>query len=287
MAFPPPPAAPTDLTVSSGSGTLVLVVFSSLALILVLAALVNWRRSGSPIFLAILAGGLVTCALEPFADVLGLVWFPIHRQVHGFTSLGVPIPLFVVIGYLCFFGLVTWCLLRLLEAGPTRQRFRRIAGGGLAAALALELPLLPTGVYTYYGRQPLEILGYPLIWMTINSGACIISALVIYRGRAFFTGIRAFATVALMPCADGAVMLATGWPAFTAMHSSAPQWLIHASGLVTLGAGFAVFALVAEVCCPDGRWYVPAQVAGPAWVRDRIGAGERPVADGRTYEKVA
>jgi hypothetical protein len=265
----------------------VLVVFSSIATVLVLAALINWRRSGSPIFLAILAGGLVTCLLEPFADVLGLVWFPVHHQVHGFSALGVPIPLFVVIGYLCFFGLVTWGLLRLLEAGPSRRQFWQIAGGGFAAALAMEFALLPTGVYTYYGPQPLKVLDYPLIWMTINAGACVVSALVIYRFRGFFTGVRALATIALMPCADGAVMVATGWPAFTAMHSSLPQWLIQVSGLITLGAGFGVFAFVAEVCCPGGRWYVPAKVAGPAWVSHRIGAAEPAVAHRGAYERVA
>lgn len=286
MTYPPPPTAPTGMTVPHDSATVVLAVFSTIAVVLVVAALITWRRSGSPLMLAILTGGLVTVALEPFADVLGLVWFPEYDQIHAFTSLGVPIPLFVVVGYLCFFGLVTWSLLRLLETGPSRRQFGRIAGVGLGAALLLEFPLLPTGVYTYYGPQPLEVFDYPLIWMTINSGACVVAALVIYRFRPFFTGGRAFAVVPLLPCVDGAVMLATGWPAFTVMHSSAPQWAVNLSGLVTVGLGLGLYGLVAEVCCTDGRFHVPARVPGPAWVA-RLMAGSEPPVPARPYEPVA
>ncbi len=285
MAYPPPPTAPTEMTVPHDSATLVLAVFSTLAAVLVVAAVISWRRSGSPLMLAVLAGGLVAVVMEPFADVLGLVWFPVHDQIHAFTTLGVPIPLFVVVGYLCFFGLVTWSFLRLMETGPTRRQFRRIAGMGLGAALLLEFPLLPTGVYTYYGPQPLKLLDYPLIWMTINSGACLLAALVIYRFRPFFTGARTLATLLLIPCADGAVMLATGWPAFTAIHSTAPQWVVNLSGLVTLGLGLGLYGLVAEVCCTDGRFHVPPREAGPAWIARLMAPAEAPVA-ARTYEPV-
>jgi hypothetical protein len=286
VAYPPPPTAPTGMTVPHDSATLVLAVFSTIAAVLVVAAVITWRRSGSPLLAAVLAGGLVTVALEPFADVLGLVWFPVDDQIHAFTTLGVPIPLFVVVGYLCFFGLVTWSLLRLMETGPSRRRFWGIAGVGLGAALLLEFPLLPTGVYTYYGPQPLKVLDYPLIWMTINSGACLVAALVIYRFRPFFSGGRAFATVALLPCADGAMMLATGWPAFTVMHTEAPQWAVNFSGLVTVGLGIGLYGLVAEVCCTDGRFHIPARAAGPAWVA-RWMAGRTPPAPAPAYETVA
>ena len=287
MAYPPPPTAPTGMTVPHDSATMVLAVFSTIAVVLVVTALVTWRRSGSPLMAAILGGGLVTVLLEPFADVLGLVWFPVDDQVHAFTALGVPIPLFVVVGYLCFFGLVTWSLLRLMEAGPTRRAFWGIAGVGLGAALLLEFPLLPTGVYTYYGPQPLKVLDYPLVWMTINSGACLLSALVIYRFRRVFTGRRAFLTLALMPCVDGAVMVGTGWPAFAVMHTAAPQWAVNLSGLVTVGLGFGLYGLVAEICCTDGAFHVPAQVPGPAWIaRWRAGAPP-PAAPARPYEPVA
>jgi hypothetical protein len=264
LAYPPPPNAPPELTVPAANATLVLVALCAVAAVGIVWSLGHWYRRGNIAFLAVLLGGLVTSLLEPFADVLGLVWFPEHDQVHAFTGLGVPIPLFVVVGYLCLFGLMTWMTLRHLESSPTRTRFWVFSSAMLLTACVFEWLLLTSGTYLYYGRQPLEVLGYPLYWMTINSGACMVAALVIYRFRGFFTGLRAFATLALIPCADGAVMLATGWPAFAGLHSDLPDWAVHLTGLVSIALGLAMRAAVAEVCCRGGRWYSPP--------RDRVAA---------------
>lgn len=256
MDYPPPPTAPLELTVDGGTADAVLIVLGAVGAVAVVWSLVQWLRTGSPLPFAVLLGGLATVMLEPFADVCGLVWFPEDDQVHAFTSMGVPIPMFVVMGYLCLFGMMTWATVLFMERGPSKRQYWRFTAGTLITATVFEWVLLTTDVYVYYGdNQPLEVLGYPLYWMTINSGACSLAALVIYSFRRFFTGPRAFVAIAITPTADGAVMLATGWPAFAAIHSDLPKGVIHLCGLVTIGLGLYLRWAIAEVCCPGGRWY--------------------------------
>ncbi|HTK64874.1 MAG TPA: hypothetical protein VL595_20975 [Pseudonocardia sp.] len=250
-AYPPPPTAPIDLTVPAANSTIVLAALSAVAVVGLGWAVLDGVRSRDVKFLAIWLGGLATSLLEPFADLLGLVWFPVNDQVHAFTMLGIPIPLFVVIGYTNLFGLMPWIMQR--GMGSTRRRYWSVSAAMLLGACVFEWLLLRAGTYVYYGNQPLDVWGYPMIWMTINTGACLVAAVVVFRFPGFFTGARALAAVALVPCADGAVMLGTGWPAFAAIHSDLPPVAVHALGLVTIGLGMVLYVVGAEICCTDGR----------------------------------
>lgn len=250
-AYPPPPTAPVDLTVPATNSTIVLVALGLVGAAGLGWAIVDGLRNRNIKFLAIFLGGLATSLLEPFADLLGLVWFPVNDQVHAFTMLGIPIPLFVVIGYTNLFGLMPWIMQR--GMGSTRRRYWNMSAAMLLGACVFEWLLLRAGTYLYYGNQPLDVWGYPMIWMTINTGACLVAAVVVFRFPDFFTGVRALAAVALVPCADGAVMLGTGWPAFAAIHSDLPPVAVHLLGLVTIGLGMVLYVLGAEICCADGR----------------------------------
>jgi hypothetical protein len=242
-----------DLAVSATNSTIVLAALGVVGVLGIGWALVDGVRNRNVRFLAIFLGGLATSLLEPFADLLGLVWFPVNDQVHAFTMLGIPIPLFVVIGYTNLFGLMPWIMLRTMQARPTRRRYWTMSGAMLLGACVFEWMLLRAGTYVYYGNQPLDVWGYPMIWMTINTGACLVAALIVFRFPGFFSGPRALAAIALVPCADGAVMLGTGWPAFAAIHTDLPQPVVHLLGLVTIGLGMVLYVVGAEVCCTDGR----------------------------------
>lgn len=270
--YPPPPLAPVELTVSATNSTIVLAALGLIAVGGFVWAVVDGARNRNVLFLSIFLGGLATSLLEPFADLLGLVWFPVNDQVHAFTMLGIPIPLFVVIGYTNLFGLMPLLMQR--GMGSTRRRYWSVSAAMLLGACVFEWLLLRAGTYLYYGNQPLDVWGYPMIWMTINTGACLVAALVVFRFPAFFTGARALPAIALLPCADGAVMLGTGWPAFAAIHSDLPPVVVNLLGLVTVGLGMLLYVVGAEVCCADGRLRpgVPAQSAP---------AASRPVEEAR------
>jgi hypothetical protein len=147
--------------------------------------------------------------------------------------------------------------------GSTRRRYWTVSAAMLLGACVFEWMLLRAGTYLYYGNQPLNVWGYPIIWMTINTGACLVAALAVFRFSAFFTGARALTAIALVPCADGAVMLGTGWPAFAAIHSDLPRVVVNLLGLVTIGLGMLLYVVGAEICCTDGRLH-PGLPARPA-----------------------
>ena len=259
-AYPPPPTAPVDLTVPALNSTIVLAALSAVGIAGLGWAVVDGVRNRNVKFLAIFLGGLATSLLEPFADLLGLVWFPVHDQVHAFTALGIPIPLFVVVGYTNLFGLMPLIMQR--GMGSTRRRYWGVSATMLLGACVFEWLLLRAGTYLYYGNQPLDVWGYPMIWMTINTGACLVAAIVVFRFPSFFTGPRALLAIVLTPCADGAVMLGTGWPAFAAIHSDWPAVVVHLLGLVTIGLGMVLYVVGAEICCADGRLRGGAPVVG-------------------------
>jgi hypothetical protein len=274
LAYPPPPLAPIDSTVSSAGATVALVSLSGLTVLGLAWAVAVGVRRRDPLFLAVYLGGAATVLLEPFADLLGMVWFPVQDQVHAFTMLGIPIPLFVAIGYGNMFGLLPWMFLCTLAAGTGRRRYWSVSVMLMMAACVFEWLLLRTEAYFYYGNQPLNVWGYPMIWMTINTGACLLAAAILHKLPGLFTGARAFAAVALVPCCDGAVMLGTGWPAFAAIHTDLAKPLVHLAGLVTIALGLWLYVLVADLCCTDGRLR-DSITAAAASGRARLAEGAR------------
>jgi hypothetical protein len=275
----PPPGAPLSHTVSDTTSLAVTVVFGAVAAALFVLAVVDRRRSQWPLLLPCLLAALVSVPVEPFVDLLGQVWFPPHDQIIAFRSLGIHLPLFVVAGYPYLFGFLPWALLRLLEGQPTRRQFWLTASLGFVVNATLQLPLLQTNTYLYYGVQPLQLAGYPVQWAIIDTGAALLNAAVLYRWRSFFTGARAFLAMAFFPCVQAGVLLGVGWPVFSVMRTGAPWWALQITGSVTIGLGLALYAAVAEMCCADGRWRVAPQVPGPRWMRSTT--VPMPVAEAR------
>jgi hypothetical protein len=113
--------------------------------------------------------------------------------------------------YTNLFGLMPWITQR--GMGSTRRRYWSVSATMLLGACVFEWLLLRAGTYTSYGNQPLDMWGYPMIWMTINTGACLVAVVVVFRFPGFFTGTRALAAVALVPCADGRLRTGVTAPA--------------------------------------------------------------------------
>ncbi|WP_161626762.1 hypothetical protein [Sphingobium lactosutens] len=86
---------------------------------------------------------------------------------------------------------------------------RNVTTGGLWIAFALsgmadivieELLLRYGGIYTYFGHQPLVLLGYfPWWWLFVNVSALYLSIAVTYRFRDWLNGWRSIFILPLMP----------------------------------------------------------------------------------------
>jgi hypothetical protein len=96
----------------------------------------------------------------------------------------------VVLAYVIFFGALSYVMAQAFERGIThRGMWTGIAIFGVLNVL-LEIPMLSAGLYVYYGDQPFQIGGFPVIWLVINSLGSLFGAVLITRLSWFFTGTR-------------------------------------------------------------------------------------------------
>lgn len=97
-----------------------------------------------------------------------------------------------ILGYIFYTGLQ-----RNLTTGGLWIAF---ALSGLADIVIEELLLRYGGIYTYFGHQPLVLLGYfPWWWLFVNVSALYLSMAITYRLREWLNGWKSVFIVALMP----------------------------------------------------------------------------------------
>jgi hypothetical protein len=80
--------------------------------------------------------------------------------------------------------------------------------------------------YTYYGKQPLEILGFPLWWGFVNPVMPMLAGALIYRLRPQLTSAwKLLAIIPIIPMADGIANAAAGFPMWIALNQNHPSYL--------------------------------------------------------------
>jgi hypothetical protein len=218
-------------------------VIWAVAAVLVVFALKDASVHRSWLGLVLLAGGALAYFNEPVDDILGLVWHPRIHQDTVLNTIG-PIPMWGLPTYIIFFGGIPWLLLRELR----RHRFTLKAfwiGVALtfAADLAIELPLLQTNLYSYWGyvTPPLTIARFPLYWLLINTTGPIFCAAILFAVPQYFTGWRRVLLVLVPVVADASCSIAVGLPVYTTLHAphvgEAVRW---AGALLSIGIGLVI-----------------------------------------------
>jgi hypothetical protein len=216
----------------------------------------RYLKERDPVPLLCLAGGAMCVLFEPIVDILGLCWYPREGQWKLFETLGRPIPVGVLFGYMWAFGGLTAVAYRVLRQKglPALGRLYPVFIG---LSIPFELIANHTGYYGYYGNQPLRILEWPAWWGPVNFAVPIVAAVMIERFRPHLPGPRIVALAFLLPMADGAVNGATAWPVWSALNSAGLSTaIVQAAG--ALSVGLAVF-LVWLVTRPS----TPATQAAP------------------------
>jgi hypothetical protein len=96
-----------------------------------------------------------------------------------------------------------------------------------------------TGVYVYYGNQPLRIVEYPVWWAPVNIAMPIVAATAIHLARRSLVGWRILAVFPIVLMADGGVNGATAWPAWIVLNTPGlPNVVVQLGGVLTIA--FAV-----------------------------------------------
>ena len=185
---------PWEMTTPATAQTVITAILAVVVAGFVVAALLVWRRSGKPDFLLMLAGGLICSFNEETVDVLGHCFFPNDGwTVHAFFGRGIPV--WVVLGYVIFFGGLPYLMAFAFQHGVTHRIMWTCIGIFWVLNVALEIPVLGTRLYVYYGYQPFEIGGFPISWLVINSLGAVFGAVVLTRLAWLFAGAPAVGAV--------------------------------------------------------------------------------------------
>ena len=139
-----------------------------------------------------------------------------------------------------FFGAATYLFLQIMRRGVSRKRFWIGVGALMAVNLGIEIPLLPTHLYYYYGYHtpPMTVAHLPLYWLFLNVGGPLLAAAVLLAGESLFTG-RRMLVAALVPMTSyAAYSVAAGWPIFTALHAPhLAQGFVWGGAVLTIAIG--------------------------------------------------
>jgi hypothetical protein len=204
-------------------------------------------RGNGPIFLCCLLGGAIAVLWEPIVDVLGQCWLPSRNQHWiAFTLLNRHVPLMMPFVYSWFVGGQGYLFYRIFEKGIDRRRLFGLWGLVFLVNIALESPGVATNVYTYYGKQPMDIWGFPLWWGIINPLMPMIAGALIYKLK---PQLRLWplmlAIVMIIPMADGVANAAVGWPVIAALNTDVGYVGTWIASFITLGLGAFVVWMVA------------------------------------------
>jgi hypothetical protein len=111
----------------------------------------------------------------------------------------------------------------------------------------VEIPIIGSGLYDYYGAPPMEVAGLPLCWLFMNIAGPLETAVILllagsWRGGLWLRGRRILLVGVLPVSLDVAGSSIVGWPVFSALHAQAGVGIKYLSALLTVALGLAVLA---------------------------------------------
>jgi hypothetical protein len=223
--------------------------------VLVLAAVLVWivreaRRTSSLIPVLIMIGAAVSSLEECAFDVMVLVNWADSGHTPLYRIFDRSVPLWMVLAYPWFIGGMGYWMYSRLKQGMTAKQLWSLYFFAWGANLFLEVPPLQIGnIYTYYGNQPFQILGFPLWMAWTNALMPIFLGALVYALDDILTGVRSWLVVAIVPMAVGAAQIVAGWPIWLALNSGGGYAASYAGALATLGLSLIVVYLVALKFC--------------------------------------
>lgn len=219
-------------------------------------------RGRGPLFLFCLIGGAISVLFEPIVDVLGQCYLPAHGQWHAFTLLNRPIPLMMPFVYCWFVGGQGYLFYWIFKRGIDQRRLFQLWGIVFLVNIVLETPGLVANVYTYYGRQPLNLWGFPLWWGFVNPLMPMIAGALIYRLEPHLkTRWALLAVIPIIPMSDGIANGAASWPVFAALNTDTGYAGTWVASFVTLGLAALVVWMVSLLAARPAE--APARAPAP------------------------
>lgn len=244
--------AQVPVTMSTPHGPQVAIT-SVLAVVVagfLVAGIVLAARRREPNLLLVLVGGYVCSLNEPLIDMLCHCFFPSDGwTVHRIFDRS--IPLWVALAYVVFYGGLSFLIAAAFRAGVSRRTLWVGMTAWGAMNLLLEIPLLKSGLYVYYGYQPFSVGGFPLGQMVFNVAGSLLCAVVLVRLDWFFRGARALLLV-LVPPTTFVTSWLLGMPYFLLLGGGASS-VVAASGDIA-SVLLALVSIDAMLRLGTGEW---------------------------------
>jgi hypothetical protein len=202
--------------------------------------------------LLVLAGGTVTCLLEPLFDHLYGLWFPSIGQWTLFTTYGIHEPTWLPAAYLVVYGAFAVGVARHLTRRPTQRSVWQLYAGLVVIAVVAEIGYVKVlGVYNYQDRQPFVVLGYPLFLGFVNSMSALIGGIAIYRLVPLLHGRAQLILLTIPPLAFGVDAVGSGFLYLALRNSENPSTVLLHVAAVTVALGGALTVRLLAMLLPD------------------------------------
>ncbi len=258
-----PPTAPVEMAMPQQAQLWMNGISWALVAIMLVLALIYWRRAGTPIGIFFLAGGALTTLNEPIVDVLGKCWFPAIGAWVLIKAWNFTIPLHMLPIYAWYVGGQAFVAYRVFKNGISS---RGVFGLYLLFAIiniALEVPGLnmPQPMYSYFGEQPFVIAKFPLWWTFVNALMPLTIAGLVYRLGDILNGWRMLLIIPLCWMTAAATNGAIAAPVWVAINLQSGSLAIStAAGFVSLGLGLMVCFGVSLLVSRDSAFIAPRTV---------------------------
>jgi hypothetical protein len=246
------PRPPVDMVMPAGPQLVFTVLWGSVAAVLLVWALVELVVRRRPLFLLLLLGGALCYAVEPMVDVLGLLWHPVPGQWVALDTFR-AVPLWGLFVYVICFGGLPYVMYRDFRAHASVRRLLTWIGIFWLVDVAVEWPILASGLYVYYGDAPMTVGGLPLYWLVMNIEGPLSTAVLLLRVPALRRGAGMLAALLLPVTLDASGSVVTGWPVFSALHAGAAPWAAYGAAVATLALGAGALTLTIRAAVPAER----------------------------------
>ena len=235
------PAVPVDAVMPASAQLVATVAIGVCCLAAMALALVRARGTRGLAPPALLIGGALAVVNEPVLNLLGGLWHARHGQWTLFEIFDRPMPVWAAGGYALFFGAVPLAILEVLRRRPTRGAFYRTIAVIMAADLAIELPVVGSGMYVYYGYQPFILFGIlPAEWLFINGLGPAATAVLLHRCPGLAGGPR-WPVALVIPAVTQYAAWSIGIPFFSAFNGGASHLGLWLAAGVTMALGLGGF----------------------------------------------
>jgi hypothetical protein len=209
----------------------------TVALIMVAVSITEGIRFRSTVPLAIVMAGAVCVFPESVDNYLaGCFWSQSHDpnklfyflmgREFDYYTIAMWWPFGALLGYILYAA-----LMRNMTNGALWVAF---ALSGVADIMFEETLLRYGGIYTYFGHQPLVLLGhFPWWWLFANVSALYLSVAIAYRFRDWFNGWKSVFILALMPLCYIGGFAFSGLPAIYAIQGDFSPLVTQLAGILT------------------------------------------------------